>query len=192
MQGVRKPASQRGVIPRSFEHIFETIDSSENMKYLVHASYLEIYNEEIRDLLSKDSKEKLSLKEHPDKGYFVPDLSLHPVHNTSECEELMDFGWNNRSTGSTKMNAESSRSHAIFTINIEMMDTSGSADHIRKGKLNLVDLAGSERQTKTEATGARLKEGAKINLSERMHDHLFIRQNLRGQIFEIALRNKSP
>ena len=135
------------------------------MKYLVHASYLEIYNEEIRDLLSRDSKEKLSLKEHPEKGYFVPDLSLHPVHNTTECEELMEFGWNNRSTGSTKMNAESSRSHAIFTINIEMMDTSGSADHIRKGKLNLVDLAGSERQTKTEATGARLKEGAKINLS---------------------------
>ena len=165
MQGVRKPATQRGVIPRSFEHIFETIDSKENMKYLVHASYLEIYNEEIRDLLSRDSKEKLSLKEHPEKGYFVPDLSLHPVHNTTECEELMEFGWNNRSTGSTKMNAESSRSHAIFTINIEMMDTSGSADHIRKGKLNLVDLAGSERQTKTEATGARLKEGAKINLS---------------------------
>ena len=63
MQGVKSPATQRGIIPRSFEHIFEVIDSSENMKYLVHAAYLEIYNEEIRDLLGSDSKKKLDLKE---------------------------------------------------------------------------------------------------------------------------------
>lgn len=72
MQGVHDPASQRGIIPRSFEHIFEAIDASENMKYLVHASYLEIYNEEIRDLLGQDVKKKLDLKEHPDKGVYVP------------------------------------------------------------------------------------------------------------------------
>merc|ERR1719510_250418 len=63
------------------------------------------------------------------------------------------------------MNADSSRSHSIFTINIEMMQTSGDSSHIRKGKLNLVDLAGSERQSKTQATGIRLKEATKINLS---------------------------
>ena len=72
MQGIKKPQTQRGIIPRAFEHIFEVIDSSENMKYLVHAAYLEIYNEEIRDLLGKDSKKKLDLKEHPDKGVYVP------------------------------------------------------------------------------------------------------------------------
>ena len=72
MQGIKSPASQRGIIPRSFEHIFEVIDSSENMKYLVHAAYLEIYNEEIRDLLGTESKKKLELKEHPDKGVHVP------------------------------------------------------------------------------------------------------------------------
>ena len=71
MQGVEKPASQRGITPRSFEHIFEAIDASENMKYLVHASYLEIYNEDIRDLLGNDSTKKLALKEHPDKGVYV-------------------------------------------------------------------------------------------------------------------------
>ncbi len=71
MQGVKDPASQRGIIPRTFEHIFEAIDSSENMKYLVHASYLEIYNEDIRDLLGKDVKRKLNLKQHPDKGVYV-------------------------------------------------------------------------------------------------------------------------
>lgn len=79
----------------------------------------------------------------------------------------MEFGWDNRSVGATKMNAESSRSHSIFSIHIEMMDTTGpqSGEHIRKGKLNLVDLAGSERQAKTESSGDRLKEATKINLS---------------------------
>ena len=91
---------------------------------------------------------------------------MHPVSDVAACEILMENGWKNRSTGATKMNAESSRSHSIFTINIEMMDTAMTGDqHIRKGKLNLVDLAGSERQAKTEATGARLKEATKINLS---------------------------
>ena len=56
---------------RAFHHIFETIHVSENVKYLVHASYLEIYNEDIRDLLGKDAKKKLDLKEHPDKGVYV-------------------------------------------------------------------------------------------------------------------------
>ena len=79
----------------------------------------------------------------------------------------MNKGWKNRSTGATLMNADSSRSHSIFTINIEMMHTGLDSDdqHIRKGKLNLVDLAGSERQAKTQATGDRLKEATKINLS---------------------------
>lgn len=71
MQGVKSPQEQRGIIPRSFEHIFEAIDASENMKYLVHASYLEIYNEDIRDLLGDDTRKRLELKEHPDKGVYV-------------------------------------------------------------------------------------------------------------------------
>lgn len=71
MQGVCHPASQKGIIPRAFEHIFEAISTTENTKYLVHASYLEIYNEEIRDLLGKETKKKLELKEHPDKGVYV-------------------------------------------------------------------------------------------------------------------------
>ncbi len=78
----------------------------------------------------------------------------------------MDQGWRNRATGATLMNADSSRSHSIFTIAVEMLDvTSSGSQHITRGKLNLVDLAGSERQTKTGATGDRLKEATKINLS---------------------------
>jgi len=71
MQGVPVPTQHKGVIPRAFEHIFEAIETSEAKKFLVHASYLEIYNEEIRDLLGQDVKKKLDLKEHPDKGVYI-------------------------------------------------------------------------------------------------------------------------
>ncbi|XP_072521809.1 kinesin-like protein KIF17 isoform X2 [Salminus brasiliensis] len=166
MQGVTDPPAQRGVIPRAFEHIFETIQCAENTKFLVRASYLEIYKEEIRDLLGKDSKQKLELKEHPERGVYVRDLSMHTVHSVGECERIMEQGWRNRSVGYTLMNKDSSRSHSIFTIHLEICNTDAAGeDHLRAGKLNLVDLAGSERQSKTGATGDRLQEATKINLS---------------------------
>ena len=82
----------------------------------------------------------------------------------------MEKGWSNRATGETLMNKDSSRSHSIFTIYVEAAEkdensAGGDEEKIRAGKLNLVDLAGSERQSKTGATGARLKEATKINLS---------------------------
>jgi len=166
MQGI---PSQRGLIPRSFQHIFESISVAENTKFLVRASYLEIYNEEIRDLLAVNSKQKLDLKENPDRGVYVKSLSHHQVSSVTECEKLMEKGWSNRATGETLMNKDSSRSHSIFTIYVEAAEKDDSAggdeEKIRAGKLNLVDLAGSERQSKTGATGARLKEATKINLS---------------------------
>ncbi|KAJ7998648.1 hypothetical protein DPEC_G00207060 [Dallia pectoralis] len=166
MQGVSEPAAQRGVIPRAFEHIFESIQCAENTKFLVRASYLEIYNEEIRDLLGNDAKQKMELKEHPERGVYVRDLSLHTVHSVAECERIMKQGWGNRSVGYTLMNKDSSRSHSIFTIHLEICNTDAAGeDHLRAGKLNLVDLAGSERQSKTGATGERLREATKINLS---------------------------
>ncbi|XP_065205081.1 osmotic avoidance abnormal protein 3 isoform X2 [Planococcus citri] len=169
MQGVQEPENQRGIIPRAFEHIFEAISLADNYKYLVLASYLEIYNEEIRDLLGLNTKKRLDLKESPDSGVYVSDLSYHAVHNVHECQKLMEQGWRNRAVGATLMNTDSSRSHSIFTISVEMMPVSQSlvdyCSPIRRGKLNLVDLAGSERQAKTGATGDRLKEATKINLS---------------------------
>ena len=165
MQGVAKPATQRGIIPRAFEHMFEAIAATANTKFLVHASYLEIYNEEIRDLLGADVKKKLDLKESNDSGVYVGGLSMHPVHNVSECEKIMEKGWKSRAVGATLMNADSSRSHSIFTVYLERVQTDEEDGNIRKGKLNLVDLAGSERQAKTGATGDRLKEATKINLS---------------------------
>uniref|UniRef100_U3KPK1 Kinesin-like protein KIF17 n=1 Tax=Oryctolagus cuniculus TaxID=9986 RepID=U3KPK1_RABIT len=139
---------------------------AENTKFLVRASYLEIYNEDVRDLLGANTKQKLELKEHPEKGVYVKGLSMHTVHSVAQCERVMETGWKNRSVGYTLMNKDSSRSHSIFTISIEIyaVDERGK-DHLRAGKLNLVDLAGSERQSKTGATGERLKEATKINLS---------------------------
>ncbi|KAL5267811.1 hypothetical protein ACHWQZ_G004753 [Mnemiopsis leidyi] len=168
MQGITDPPEQRGIIPRAFEHIFEAIDVDEgDTKYLVQASYLEIYNEEIRDLLGKDVKQRLELRESPEKGIYTQGLSHHIVKTMGECIKLMDKGWLSRSTGATLMNAESSRSHSIFAIRIEMSepDEASSEEKIKVGKLNLVDLAGSERQGKTGATGERLREATKINLS---------------------------
>uniref|UniRef100_A0A671Q1M6 Kinesin-like protein n=1 Tax=Sinocyclocheilus anshuiensis TaxID=1608454 RepID=A0A671Q1M6_9TELE len=166
MEGVRNDPDRRGVIPNSFEHIFTHISRSQNQQYLVRASYLEIYQEEIRDLLSKDQSRRLELKERPDTGVYVKDLSSFVTKSVREIEHVMNVGNQNRSVGATNMNEHSSRSHAIFVITIECSELGPDGEnHIRVGKLNLVDLAGSERQTKTGAQGERLKEATKINLS---------------------------
>lgn len=94
------------------------------------------------------------MKEHPDRGVYVKDLSMVPCYNVKDMEKVMEKGGQNRSVGATLMNADSSRSHSIFTIFVEASEhgTDGE-EHIRAGKLNLVDLAGSERQAKTGASG---------------------------------------
>ncbi|XP_077316626.1 kinesin-like protein KIF3B [Lithobates pipiens] len=166
MEGLRGDPEKRGVIPNSFEHVFTHISRSQNQQYLVRASYLEIYQEEIRDLLSKDQSKRLELKERPDTGVYVKDLSSFVTKSVKEIEHVMNVGNQNRSVGATNMNEHSSRSHAIFMITIECSELGlDGENHIRVGKLNLVDLAGSERQTKTGAQGERLKEATKINLS---------------------------
>ncbi|XP_017277100.1 kinesin-like protein KIF3B [Kryptolebias marmoratus] len=166
MQGVSADPENRGVIPNSFQHIFTQISRSQNQKYLVRSSYLEIYQEDIRDLLCKDNNKKLELKENPDYGVYVKDLSSVVTKNATEIEHVMNIGNQSRTVGFTNMNERSSRSHAIFVVTVECSEVGPDGeDHIRVGKLNMVDLAGSERQSKTGAKGIRLKEAAKINLS---------------------------
>uniref|UniRef100_A0A7S0EHV7 Kinesin-like protein n=1 Tax=Hanusia phi TaxID=3032 RepID=A0A7S0EHV7_9CRYP len=166
MEGVWEVPELRGITPRSFSFMFEQIDGMRNVSFLIRASYLEIYNEEVRDLLSKDPSKKLDLKEDMEKGVYVKDLTQHIVRSHKDCEQVMLAGKRNRSIGATLMNAESSRSHSVFTIVVESSkNDAGGESHVRVGKLNLVDLAGSERQGKTGATGDRLKEATKINLS---------------------------
>lgn len=133
---------------------------------MIRCSYLEIYNENIRDLLSKNIEKKLDIKEHPDKGVYVQDLTTCIVKTIPEIEKYMEQGNTHRMVGETAMNKDSSRSHSIFTIYVETSErVEGEDSKIKAGKLNLVDLAGSERQSKTHAHGDRLKEATKINLS---------------------------
>uniref|UniRef100_A0A4W2G8W0 Kinesin-like protein n=1 Tax=Bos indicus x Bos taurus TaxID=30522 RepID=A0A4W2G8W0_BOBOX len=167
MEGVRAVPELRGIIPNSFAHIFGHIAKAEgDTRFLVRVSYLEIYNEEVRDLLGKDQTQRLEVKERPDVGVYIKDLSAYVVNNADDMDRIMTLGHKNRSVGATNMNEHSSRSHAIFTITIECSEKGVDGNmHVRMGKLHLVDLAGSERQAKTGATGQRLKEATKINLS---------------------------
>ena len=120
----------------------------------------------IKDLLAKKGGgANLDLRDK-DTGVYVKDLSTFVVKNPDDMMKVFDQGNIMRHTGATNMNEHSSRSHSVFTITVESseMDEEGQS-HIRVGKLNIVDLAGSERQSKTGATGDRLKEATKINLS---------------------------
>lgn len=166
MEGENDPATLKGIIPLTFEHIFDHIAlNSSKDKYLVRSSYYEIYNEEIRDLLSQTPQRSLELKS-ADSGVYVKDLTGIAVKSVEEIDDVLQRGKKNRSVGATLMNAGSSRSHSIFSIVVECCSTDDEQnERIRVGKLNLVDLAGSERQSKTGATGSRLKEATKINLS---------------------------
>ncbi|XP_045781848.1 kinesin-like protein KIF3A isoform X2 [Maniola jurtina] len=167
MAGSNSAPELRGIIPNSFAHIFSHIATAkDDEKFLVCVTYLEIYNEEVRDLLGNNPHQSLEVKERPDIGVFVKDLTGYVVHNADELEKIMAVGNKNRHIGATAMNIESSRSHAIFSITVE--NSKRGADgkmHVKMGKLHLVDLAGSERQSKTQATGTRLKEATKINQS---------------------------
>ena len=161
----------KGVIPNSFSHIFQFVKASKDVEFLIRCSYLELYNEEVKDLLCSSKQPgagtKLELKEDPQKGVYVKGLSDVVVESPEDLNKMLDKGLTARTTAATNMNAESSRSHSIFTIIVEMntKDPVTGKDMLRVGKLNLVDLAGSERQKKTGAKDATLKEGIKINLS---------------------------
>ena len=167
MLGDLSSKEQYGILPNSISHIFDYISERGGTatQFLVRASFYELYNEEIRDLLTPGQK-KLEIKEDPN-GVYVKDGSSFIVQNGDELMKLVDLGNSRRAVAATAMNATSSRSHSIFIITVEMsVPVDGTTEsHIKVGKLHLVDLAGSERQAKTMATGDRLKEAAKINLS---------------------------
>ena len=124
---------------------------------------MEIYNEEIKDLLSSDSSanDNLRICENLNNEVSVTNLSYVAVSTPTQVSNLIQAASLKRATGSTNMNAVSSRSHAICTIYIERTPKDGG-DAVTS-KLTLVDLAGSERQKRTQASGERLKEGININ-----------------------------
>ncbi|KAG4931252.1 hypothetical protein JHK86_048213 [Glycine max] len=139
-------------------------------EFLLRMSYMEIYNEEINDLLAPEHR-KLQIHENLERGIYVAGLREEIVASPEQILDLMEFGESHRHIGETNMNVYSSRSHTIFRMIIESRDRSedggsgSSCDAVRVSVLNLVDLAGSERAAKTGAEGVRLKEGSHINKS---------------------------
>lgn len=175
--GLKDP--NKGIIPRSMEEIFKYIENTSNKSktFMVRASYLQIYNEVITDLLKSDQS-PLHIRENKKKGVFVEGLSEWVVRTPHDIYNLMKDGMINRATAATKVNDVSSRSHAVFIIIVEQMKSIPNGDQdvittkmpveykeIKVGKLNLVDLAGSERVRVTGATGERLEESKSINKS---------------------------
>uniref|UniRef100_A0A8C7TR24 Kinesin family member 4 n=1 Tax=Oncorhynchus mykiss TaxID=8022 RepID=A0A8C7TR24_ONCMY len=155
-----------GVIPRVVRMIFQEREKHTDCEVSLTVSYLEIYNEEILDLLcpsaSKDKPSTINIREDPKEGIKIVGLTERQVMSAHEMVGCLELGNSARTVGSTAMNAASSRSHAIFTITLEQRRGADKSDNV-VSKLHLVDLAGSERQKKTKAEGDRLKEGISIN-----------------------------
>jgi len=165
---------EMGLIVHAIHDLFDHIhDAPEQEEFLIRISYLEIYNENIRDLLcgvddekKQDDQGNLRIVDDSKRGCTVLGTKEVIVLSPDNVFELLKYGENKRHYGATKMNYTSSRSHAIFRITIECRTTHpDGTDCVQLSNLNLVDLAGSERVSKTEATGQRLKEGASINKS---------------------------
>ncbi|KAI1047923.1 hypothetical protein LB505_012550 [Fusarium chuoi] len=159
-----------GIVPLICQDMFKRIDElkkDKTTKCTVEVSYLEIYNERVRDLLNPSTKGNLKVREHPSTGPYVEDLAKLAVNEFHEIEHLMDEGNKARTVAATNMNQTSSRSHAVFTLMLtqKKYDADTKMEMEKVAKISLVDLAGSERATSTGATGARLKEGAEINRS---------------------------
>ncbi|CAA7400629.1 unnamed protein product [Spirodela intermedia] len=165
-------SAERGLTPRVFERLFSRIHeeqlkhSDKQLNYQCRCSFLEIYNEQIMDLLDP-SQRNLQIREDVRTGVYVDCLSEEYVCTMKDVTRLLTKGLANRRTGATSINAESSRSHCVFTCVIESHSKSiaDGLNSLKISRINLVDLAGSERQKLTGAAGERLKEAGNINRS---------------------------
>ncbi|KAG2525745.1 hypothetical protein BBI17_000478 [Phytophthora kernoviae] len=167
MQGDLKPGSETaGIIPRSVRRIFEALEAK-GEEFSVRVSFLQLYNEELKDLLDPDGDKKLRLMEDTKRGGIYC-LNLLEVTATTAKHvfELVNTGVKNRITSETLMNENSSRSHSIFTIRIHSKEHNAAGeDLLRVGQLNLVDLAGSECVGRSGARNVRAREAGTINQS---------------------------
>ncbi|XP_038249894.1 kinesin-like protein KIF28P [Dermochelys coriacea] len=156
--------ANRGIIPVVCEELFKPIQNQKNKQYQVTFSMLEIYNEQVIDLLSETKKPGgLKVREDQQQGFYVDGLKLVPCDSYAQIERLMEQGTKIRTTASTSMNATSSRSHMVITIQFKQIFL--DEDITKQSVINLVDLAGSERQKSSGSEGDRLREGTRVNLS---------------------------
>ncbi|KAG8649634.1 hypothetical protein MANES_08G113800v8 [Manihot esculenta] len=155
----------QGVNYRALSDLFLLSDQrKETFRYEISVQMLEIYNEQVRDLLaSVGINRRLEIRNSSQNGINVPDATQLAVSSTADVINLMNIGHRNRAVSATAMNDRSSRSHSCLTVHVQGKNlTSGAVIH---GSMHLVDLAGSERVDKSEVTGDRLKEAQHINKS---------------------------
>ncbi|KAJ0555289.1 putative plus-end-directed kinesin ATPase [Helianthus annuus] len=164
-------SDQQGLTPRVFERLFARISEEQNkhadkqLIYQCRCSFLEIYNEQITDLLDP-AQRNLQIREDTKTGVYVENLTEESVCSIKDVTQLLKKGLSNRRTGATSINMESSRSHSVFTCVVESRCKSmDGLSSLKTSRINLVDLAGSERQKLTGAAGERLKEAGNINRS---------------------------
>eukprot|EP00993_Chasmostoma_nieuportense_P003205 NODE_393_length_2304_cov_132.810289_g364_i0.p1 GENE.NODE_393_length_2304_cov_132.810289_g364_i0~~NODE_393_length_2304_cov_132.810289_g364_i0.p1 ORF type:complete len:680 (+),score=185.19 NODE_393_length_2304_cov_132.810289_g364_i0:81-2120(+) len=170
-----EPGTSEGIIPRFCHDMFavaqEKLEDDANLTIKISMSYIEIYNEKVRDLLEKRRKgvtelQSLEIHETPDRKVYVEGLSIHTVINYERIKKLIEQGNQQRQTSETKMNEMSSRSHSIIQLYLSQThDPPTPEKRDIESVLTLVDLAGSERQSKTEATGQQFDESKNINRS---------------------------
>ncbi|XP_063019554.1 kinesin-like protein KIF11 isoform X2 [Melospiza melodia melodia] len=177
MEGERSPNEEytweedplAGIIPRTLHQIFEKLTEN-GTEFSVKVSLLEIYNEELFDLLNPtpDVGERLQMFDDPrnKRGVIIKGLEEVTVHNKNQVYQILERGAAKRTTAATYMNAYSSRSHSVFSITIHMKETTVDGEELVKiGKLNLVDLAGSENIGRSGAVDKRAREAGNINQS---------------------------
>ncbi|XP_024976973.1 kinesin-like protein KIN-4C [Cynara cardunculus var. scolymus] len=178
--------SSNGIIPKVMQTIFKRVEESKgNTEFLIRVSFIEIFKEEVFDLLESSSmvysktegngkpagpsRAPIQIRETANGGISLAGVTEAEVTSQDEMASFLLRGSVCRATGSTNMNSQSSRSHAIFTISMEQKRIAGitngddNGDDILCAKLHLVDLAGSERAKRTGADGMRLREGIHIN-----------------------------
>lgn len=182
------PSAQAGMIPRVLFRLFHALETTAT-DYSVKISFVELYNEELRDLLTSElsaptgsaqpmGKGSSSNSADPNqgglkifddaskKGVFIQGLEELPVKDATDALALLTKGSHRRQIAATKFNDHSSRSHSVFSITVHIKETSSMGDDLLKvGKLNLVDLAGSENIGRSGAENKRAREAGMINQS---------------------------
>jgi kinesin family protein C2/C3 len=190
-----------GVNYRALSDLFHLSSvRKETFSYNISVQMLEIYNEQVRDLLATNGQtSRLEIRNSTQDGINVPEATLVPVSTTSDVIHLMNIGQKNRAVSATAMNDRSSRSHSCLTVHVQGKDlTSGVT---LRGSMHLVDLAGSERIDKSEVTGDRLKEAQHINKSlsalgdviaslSQKNNHIPYRNSKLTQLLQDALGNQ--
>ena len=169
----------------------ENLKKTQQSQSKVECSYLEIYNEQVLDLLDPSSPTR-QVREHMKTGVFVEGAVENEVKSAKDIYEIIKQGTVNRHVSSTEMNKESSRSHAILTLKIERKQDDEDGTKIITSQFHIVDLAGSERAKRSNAEGVTIREAGNINkslanLGKVIHD--LVEVNNKGRQYHIHYRD---